>query len=177
MSLPFIRVTDTVYRAHHPRWAFEPTSGEGARRQGGRFNRPGTPALYTGLRMETAWLEAQQGFAFKAQPLTLCSYTVDCADVLDLTQPAALAALDIAGCDLVCAWEDLADRGQDPPTWLLAERLVDAGAAGIIVPSFAHRAGPDDRNLVLWQWGADLPHKICVVDDQARLPKDDRSWH
>ena len=67
MSLRFIRFTDPVYRAHHPRWAFDPVSGEGARRHGGRFNRPGTPALYTALRMETAWLEAQQGFAFKAQ--------------------------------------------------------------------------------------------------------------
>jgi RES domain-containing protein len=27
-------------------------------------------ALYTSRRMETAWREAQQGFPFKAQPLT-----------------------------------------------------------------------------------------------------------
>jgi RES domain-containing protein len=33
--------------------------------------------------METAWLEAQQGFAFKAQPLTICAYDVDCADIAD----------------------------------------------------------------------------------------------
>lgn len=165
MRLPFIRFTDPVYRAHHPRWAFDPVSGEGARRHGGRFNRPGTPALYTALRMETAWLEAQQGFAFKAQPLTLCSYAVDCADILDLTSPTTLAALGNIPAELACAWEDLADRGLAVPNWTLVDRLIKEGAAGIVVPSFAHRAASDDRNLIFWRWGNDLPHKVCVIDD------------
>lgn len=176
MSPPSIRFTAPVYRAHHPRWAHDPESGDGARRHGGRFNRPGTPALYTALRPETAWLEAQQGFAFKAQPMTLCGYDVDCADIFDLTAHDMLSALGIAPADLSCAWEDLADRGVTPPSWLLADRLIGVGAAGAIVPSFAHRAGPEDRNLVFWQWGRDLPHRVCVIDDHDRLPKDDRSW-
>ena len=176
MSLPFLRVTQTVYRAHHPRWAFDPLSGEGASRHGGRFNRTGLPALYTALRMETAWLEAQQGFAFKAQPLTLCAYRVDCAHVLDLTSPDICARLGINAKDLACAWEDLADRGQTPPSWALADRLMAEGCAAVLVPSFAHRAEAEDRNLVFWRWGPDLPHQVCVVDDQGRLPKDDRSW-
>lgn len=175
-DLPFLHLRATVFRGHHPRWAFDPLSGEGASRHGGRFNQPGRPALYTALRMETAWLEAQQGFAFKAQPLTLCSYHIDCSDILDLTAPATLAALGVDPADLSCAWEDLADRGIAPPSWLLAERLIGQGAAGIVVPSFAFRAGAEDRNLVLWRWGADLPHRITVVDDHARLPRDDRSW-
>ena len=37
------------------------------------------------MRFETAWLEAQQGFPFKAQPMTLCGYSVDCEDLADLT--------------------------------------------------------------------------------------------
>lgn len=176
MSLPSINFKGTVYRAHHPRWAYAPESGEGASRHGGRFNRPGTLALYTALRPETAWLEAQQGFAFKAQPMTMCGYDVDCTDVVDLTSHATIDALDVDPGDLAYPWEDMADRGETPPTWQLADRLIAGGAAGIIVPSFAHRAGPEDRNLVLWTWGKDLPHKVCVVDDHGRLPKDDRSW-
>ncbi|MEJ0016938.1 MAG: RES domain-containing protein [Acetobacteraceae bacterium] len=43
-----------VYRAHHPRWSFEPQSGAGAARSGGRFNPVGTPALYTALRDRVA---------------------------------------------------------------------------------------------------------------------------
>jgi RES domain-containing protein len=42
------------------------------------------------LRFETAWLEAQQAFPFKAQPMTPCAYEVDCGDVLDLTDVANL---------------------------------------------------------------------------------------
>lgn len=176
MSLPSNTFQGIVYRAHHPRWAYAPESGEGASRHGGRFNRPGTPALYTALRPETAWLEAQQGFAFKAQPMTMCAYDVDCADILDLTSHVTIGALAIDQGNLACPWEDMADRGDTPPSWELADRLIAVGAAGVIVPSFAHRAGPDDHNLVLWKWGKVPPHKVRVVDDHGRLPKDDRSW-
>lgn len=84
------RFTGRVFRAHNPRWSFTPLSGDGAALHGGRFNLDGTPALYTSLRMETAWLEAQQGFPFKPQPLTICGYDVDSEPVLDLTDPSNL---------------------------------------------------------------------------------------
>lgn len=177
MSFPTITFTGFVYRAHHPRWAYAPESGEGASRHGGRFNRPGTPALYTSLRAETAWLEAQQGFAFKAQPMTMCGYEVDCTDVVDLTLNGTIDALGINPRDLACPWEDMVDRGATPHTWALVDRLIAGGAAGVIAPSFAHRAGLDDRNLVLWSWAKHQPHKVLVVDDHGRLPKDDRSWN
>lgn len=176
MSLPFLRFQGTVYRAHHPRWSFAPESGEGAAQHGGRFNRKGVPALYTSLRPETAWLEAQQGFAFKPQPLTLCAYAVDCADVIDLTDAAALSATGVAAGDLACGWEDEVDHGRSPPTWRLADRLMEAGTAGIVVPSFAPGAGERDRNVVFWNWGAEPPHWVRVVDDEGRLPRNDSSW-
>ena len=176
MTLPFRRFRGTVYRAHHPRWSFAPESGEGAARFGGRFNRIGLAALYTSLRHETAWLEAQQGFAFKPQPLTLCGYAVDCTDIVDLTDAAAVAAVGIDVGDLACAWEDEVARGRSPPTWRLADRLIAAGTAGIIAPSFAPGATPWDRNLVFWHWDAGPPHEVRVVDDEGRLPKDDGSW-
>ncbi len=80
-----------VYRAHHPGWAYQPISGEGAERHSGRFNRKGLAALYTALDLTTAWLEAQQGFPFKAQPTTLVAYRVRCERIADLTDTARLA--------------------------------------------------------------------------------------
>lgn len=175
MSLPTHLFEGIVYRAHHPRWAFDPLSGDGAAKFGGRFNPKGVPALYTALSPKTAWLEAQQGFAFKAQPLTLCAYKVTCADVLDATDASVCAACDIALEALSCPWERLASTGQPVPSWDLANRLRENGVAGMIVPSLAPGA-QNTPNLVLWDWSDTPPHKVAVIDDQGRLPKDQSSW-
>jgi RES domain-containing protein len=171
-----VRLTGFVYRAHNPRWAFAPASGQGAALAGGRFNPLGMPALYTSLRFETAWLEAQQAFPFKAQPTTLCAYEVDCEDVLDLTDAATLAIHGIAPAELGCPWKDLSTRGIKPPSWTMAERLIASGAAGVIVPSFAKGAGAADINAVFWNWTADPPHQVRVIDAEHRLPKDTNPW-
>ncbi len=171
------RLDGLLYRAHHPGWAWAPASGEGAKLHGGRFNPPGTEALYTSLRPETAWLEAQQGFAFKAQPMTLCAYRVDCEDVLDLADPATLAVFGVSAAELACPWADLADRGFPVPSWEVAGRLADAGVAAVLVPSFAPGAvAGRDVNAVFWRWGDRPPHRVEVVDDHGRLPRDRRSW-
>ncbi len=171
-----MRFRGTVFRGHHPKWSWDPESGEGARLHGGRFNPRGVDALYTSLRPETAWLEAQAGFAAKAQPLLLCAYDADCDGVLDLTDAATLAAQGIVPADLACAWEDQADRGEVPPSWRIAARLRMAGLAGIIVPSLARGATAADRNLALWRWSREPPQAIRVIDDFARLPRDAASW-
>lgn len=176
MTILFENWQQPVYRAHNPRWSYLPESGEGAKRCGGRFNRPGTACLYTSVSPKTAWLEAQQGFPFKSQPLTLCAYEVDCAHVLDLTSSSTLDSLEITPSELDCPWEDLADTGMDPPGWRLADRLIALGTAAIVVPSFASKACADNINVVFWQWSRQLPHRVQVIDDELRLPKDDRSW-
>jgi RES domain-containing protein len=171
-----MKLAGVVYRAHHPRWSFAPESGEGAARHGGRFNRTGVPALYTSARMETAWLEAQQGFPFKPQPMTLCGYEVDCAGIADLTDAAVRRRLAVTLADLACPWEFLAATGREPPSWLLADRLIAAGHAGIRVRSFAPGATDLDVNVVFWRWTPAPPHKVRVIDDPGRLPRDGRSW-
>jgi RES domain-containing protein len=171
-----VRLRALVYRAHNPRWAFNPASGDGAARYGGRFNPVGIPALYTSRRMETAWLEAQQAFPFKAQPMTICAYDVDSADVADLTDPQIQGNLAIDAADLACPWERMVSLGRVPPSWDLARRLIDEGIAAIIVPSFAPGASEVDRNVIFWRWSDTLPYRVVVIDDEGRLPRDDRSW-
>lgn len=171
-----MRFRGTTYRAHHPRWAFRPDSGEGAALHGGRFNPPGRPTLYASLRVETAWLEAQQAFPFKAQPMTICAYEVDCEDMADLTDDDVLASLAIAREDLSCAWEDQSGLGMTPPSWRIADRLIASGAAGMLVNSFAPGAGPGDVNAIFWSWEAEPPHRVRTIDDHGRLPLNDLSW-
>jgi RES domain-containing protein len=172
-----VRFQGVVYRAHDPRWAFSPLSGEGAARTGGRFNRPGRAALYTALSMPGMIKEAQQGFARKLDPLTIVSYDVDCEDVVDLTDHAELHRVRVEAAELAQAWRPLPGARRTVPTWIVADRLVKEGYAAAIVPSYAPGATTEDRNLVFWRWGPEPPHRITVYDPHGRLPKDQRSWN
>ena len=171
-----LRFTGTCYRAHDPRWAYAPLSGAGAALRGARFNAKGIPALYLGVTLETAILEANQGFAHKIDPCTLCSYDVDCDDIADLRDEASRKYLGVALGDMACAWSSDLAGGLTPPSWTLANLMIAKGLAGILVPSFANRAMPNHQNLVLWKWGKNLPHQVNVVDTQGRLPRDQSSW-
>lgn len=171
-----MRFAGTCYRAHDPRWAFAPDSGEGDRLYGGRFNPRGMSALYLALTVDGMFAEMSHGFANRFEPLTVCSYEVDVDDIVDLRIAAAWKAHGVASADLSCAWADEAAKGKTPASWRLATRLVAAGAAGILVPSFAIGAKADAANLVLWRWRRDLPYKVVVHDPNDRLPKDQRSW-
>jgi RES domain-containing protein len=171
-----LRFTGSAYRAHNPRWSFSPLSGAGAAVHGGRFNPKGVPALYLGLEIMTAIREAQQGLPRKVDPLVLCSYEIDCNDIVDLTNSDDLKGLSIAPTDLDGGWLLLAKARKTPTSWSIARRLIADGVAGAIVPSFAPGATADDRNLVLWRWGPDLPHRVMVHDPSGRLPKNALSW-
>jgi RES domain-containing protein len=160
-----------VYRGHDPRWSFAPESGEGAKRNGGRFNAAGVPALYTSLSQSGAWVEAQQGFRYKAQPLTICQYDVDCERVLDLTNESVLLNCGIKPSSLSCAWLDMATRNKTPDSWLLASILIESKVNAIIVPSFAKGATEDMKNVIFWKWSDKPPCKVNVIDDFNRLPK------
>lgn len=164
------------YRAHDPRWAWAPLSGEGAAAKGGRFNPIGVPALYLALTLEGMFLEMGHRFAHRFDPLTICSYAVNVEDLVDLRKDTDRAAAGIDFSDISCAWAYDLSNGKRPASWRVAEKLIKAGASGILVPSFAIGAKADMANLVLWKWGSELPHKVEVHDPDKRLPKDQRSW-
>jgi len=171
-----VRFERTCYRAHDPRWAFKPLSGEGAAIRGARFNPKGMLALYLGVDVMTAVREANQGFADKISPCVLCSYEVACDDIADLRTAEARAEHNVRFDDMACAWFALLADGKEPPSWGIAQRLYGEGKAGILVPSFAPGATADNHNLVLWRWSAEPPHQIRVFDPSGRLPKDQLSW-
>jgi RES domain-containing protein len=166
-----LRFSGTCYRAHDPRWAFQPISGEGAAIRGARFNPKGSPALYLALGVMTAVKEANQGFAHRIDPCVLCSYEVECEDIVDLRTTAGRDAALVGFGDMACNWMSAIADGERPPSWAIHDRLVAVGAAGILVPSFAPGADADDHNLVLWNWGEQAPHKVRVVDQPGGCRK------
>ncbi|WP_026622715.1 RES domain-containing protein (plasmid) [Ensifer sp. WSM1721] len=171
-----MRFVETCYRAHDPRWAFKPTSGDGAAIRGARFNPKGVPALYLALSIMTAVKEANQGFAHRIDPCVLCSYDIDCEDVADLTTEEGRSAFSVSMEEMACSWATALAEGRRPASWAICDRLSSRGTVGILVPSFAPGADEDDRNLVLWTWGPDLPHRVIVNDPSGRLPNDQLSW-
>jgi RES domain-containing protein len=133
-------------------------------------------ALYLSLSLITAVKEISQSFPFKLEPCVLCSYEVDCEDIADLRTGAGRALFRFDYEDMACPWFSDISNGRVPASWTHVRRLIDEGCAGILVPSFARRAGALDHNLVLWKWDAKLPHKVHVFDPSGRLPKNQLSW-
>lgn len=141
------RLDGRFWRILSPRWAHDPLSGEGAARHGGRWNRPGQPALYLSRELETATAEYQQELG--TRPGTFIAYEVARARVFDLDDAMAIEALDVPLRDLGAPWKEIAFvKRRDPPGWTIADRL-SAVADGLLAPSIQR---PGGVNLVLWRW-------------------------
>ncbi|HET8790734.1 MAG TPA: RES family NAD+ phosphorylase [Modicisalibacter sp.] len=159
-----------VYRGHNPNWRHAPESGEGSAIHGGRWNRVGQQALYTSERFETAWLESQQGFAFKTQPLTLCTYEVDCGPILNLCDPDMQERVYPHPDRWISeAWLNKRQQREPVIGWEIADKLIAMGFAGIRVPSQAHGSANRDVNIIFWQWSQKPPTKVTVIDTENRL--------
>ncbi len=171
-----MRFVGRGFRGHDPAWSFSPLSGGGAAITCGRFNRKGEPTLYLSLDVMTAIGECTQRFSQRLQPLTMCEYDIDCEGIADLGDDAGCASLGIDPADLACGWLACLRAGRQAPSWQVADRLKAAGHNGMLVRSFVPGATARNINLVLWRWGADLPHQVRVFDPDRRLPKDQTSW-
>lgn len=163
----------TLYRALMLRWAMEPTSGAGAARQGGRFNRPGVEALYLSFTTATALQEYQQTSPF-LPPCTLCSYDMQFDGLVDLRQLTDGPPWD----DLWQDWRDdwrrsLLELHIEPPTWVLSDLVREAGHRGIVFPSMLV---PDGVNVVVYNDRFHTHNWVRVLDPAHELPKDQSSW-
>ncbi|MGK9086112.1 RES family NAD+ phosphorylase [Brucella intermedia] len=160
----------TLYRALNPVYAREPMSGRGAKLYGGRFNRKGTPALYTSLSIMTALREANQVGAL--QPTTLVSYSAAFGSIFDTRNNVALRAQGMDDASLADpTWREQMKEAGQAKTQAFADRLVAAGYHGLLVRSFAPGAREDDFNLVLWKWSNVAPCKLTLIDDEGRLSR------
>jgi RES domain-containing protein len=163
-----MRFQGALYRALNPIYAREPLSGRGAELYGGRFNRKGTPALYTSVSVMTALREANQ--VGSLQPTTLVSYDADIERVFDSRDDAALQAEGMDAAALADAtWRNQMKATGEAKTQAFARRLVTAGYHGLLIRSFAPGATNNDLNLVLWNWSNALPSRLTLIDDEGRL--------
>lgn len=105
----------------------------------------------------------------RTQPVITCKYQVDIEPIFNALDKSDLRGFRIEDDDLDCPWEDDISRGLTPKSHDIALRLKTAGYAGLLVRSFAFAATSGDINLVLWDYGSELPRKIEVIDDERVL--------
>lgn len=155
-----------------PRYASVPLSGAGAARAGGRFNRPGMEALYLALESDTALAEYQQSSPHLL-PATICSYAASLPPLVDL-RLINQGKWDPIWQDWNADWRLIkADGKFDPPSWDMADLVLDAGVPGIIFPSMAR---PGGTNVVLFVATLAGLGTIAVNDPENTLPRNQSSW-
>lgn len=162
----------TAYRMHTPRWAVAPTSGAGAAKYGGRVNRPGLSALYLALDVETAVKEYQQ-VSTLLPPGTLVSYQVTAQPIVDFRKGFD-AGWDTLWEDFYCDWRELwFNQRIEPPSWIIGDEVIAAGAKGIL---FQSRVTAGGINLALYPETLLNSDLVMVFDPGQTLPKNQDSW-
>jgi RES domain-containing protein len=161
-----------AYRVLTPKWAYQPLSGAGAATAGGRFNRVDSPALYLALEPETALAEFSQSEPVFG-PGTIACYQIQLASVLDFSAGYS-PAWDPLWLEWDCAWKRLAFiEDIEPPTWLMADEVIDNGASGLLFPSTKR---PGGTNLVIYPDRLRESDSVQVHDPESALPKSQDSW-
>lgn len=104
------------------------------------------------------------------QPLVLCAYEVDADPIFDVLDPAERVKHSVGQEELDCpTWRNDMFLGRVPASQALADRLIDAGFAGMRFRSYALGPGGQDINLVLWRWGRELPSRVVLIDEDNRF--------
>lgn len=148
-----------------------PTSGAGAGRFGGRANRPGINALYLSLDVDTALSEYQQLDSL-LPPALVVSYRLNVDRVVDF-RDGFTEQWDPMWQDFFCDWRKLYfNDGIEPPSWVIADRVLAAGAKGILFKS----AITGRANLVLYADALSGADFVKVHDPKRALPRNQSSW-
>lgn len=147
-GLPLLRFDSTVTRFINEAYRGTPLETIGARLLGGRYNPPGTPALYTSLRRATALAEATQFVDDEdpIRPMLMLSVRISSGKIADLTQASTLKKLGTTRAELTALIVD--KRGGTAPTQTLG-RVAHATASidGLLVWS---RVADRQKNLVIF---------------------------
>ena len=162
-----------AYRLHSPRWSFQPLSGAGAGKSGGRLNRVGVDALYLALEPETAIAEFRQDDPL-VRPATVVAYRITLGRVVDFRGGYDPAHWDPLWQELTCNWKRLAFLDEiEPPSWVLGDLVRQAGIAAVLFPSTRR---PGGINLVVYPDLLGPDDAMVVHDPKGELPVDQASW-
>ena len=142
----FLAVHGRIFRAVDPEFrAFALTGSVTA----GRYSRPDEPALYLSSSREGVEAALIAHRDSRHPGLEIIELDVVASSVVDPRDADARASLGIDPSEPIAPWQELVAEGKTPPSWVVRDRLVDAGADGVIDPS---RQRPRLWHLVLFRW-------------------------
>ena len=160
-----------LWRAYVPRWSYQPLSGEGAARFGGRWNPVGVPTIYAARELSTAWAEYNQGFV--QHPALIAQLELSGARLADLTDSAVFGEFGLEESIHRTEWRSDLDKGMVPATHAVHRELVGSGFDGVVYPSFM---SPGGSCVALWRWNAPSAPELRIIDPEGRLPTSPASW-
>jgi RES domain-containing protein len=154
------------YRNQTP--GFDPRSGEGARRFGGRFNPPRSfPVIYLcttracSIAELTKQAERQSVTLADLLPRELWGFQLDLSNVLDLTNAEVLGATGLVAADLVRADHTFTQQIGEAAHARGHQAIRSASATGVddvlaVLPDNLAGAHPDVELLALWDTLGDV---------------------
>jgi len=139
-------IRGTFYRAIDPNFREFAIAGS---RSAGRYSRSHEPTLYLSSSVDGVEAAMIAHAGARSTVREIVEIDVEASRVVDLRDSEALARVGVSLADAVAPWQDIADAGGTPLSWTVRDRLLEAGANGVIDPS---RKRPGLWHLVLFRW-------------------------
>ena len=165
-----------VYRSSTPRYATETDllTGEGSKRQGGRWNPIGIAVVYASLTPETAMAETlahnrYYGVAVEdAMPRTFVAIEAKLMAVVDFRIGSVRQRIQVSQDRILTVdWRKEVAAGREPITQSIGRAASEIGLEGIIVPSAADLKG---HNLLIFPGNLEPGSEFQVLNPDG-LPK------
>jgi RES domain-containing protein len=146
----------TAYRSSTPPYAIEDDllTGEGSKRNGGRWNPPGIAVVYASLTPEVAMAETlahnrYYGIAIEeAMPRTFVAIEATLQFVLDLREGGVRQRLQVSEERILSVdWRKEVRAGREPIAQMIGRAAHETDWEGLIVPS---AAAPNGHNLLIF---------------------------
>ncbi|WIJ45312.1 RES domain-containing protein [Curtobacterium citreum] len=139
-------VRGTFHRAVDPRFRDSVLAGS---RLPGRYSRADEPTLYLSSSVDGVEAAMIAHRDARTPEPAIVAVDVEATRIVDLRDPLVLAQLGIDLADATAPWQEVVAAGGVPSSWSVRDRLVEAGAHGLIDPS---RKRPGLWHLVLFRW-------------------------
>ncbi len=141
--------------------------GAGAAQAGGRWNRPGLPAIYASLDVLTATREAYQNFVIFGFPLSAIRPRVTAgakvllAKVLDLSNESTVSQIGFSIAELMEEdWRAIQAGGEESWTQAIGRGCYQAGFEALIAVSAQHAQG---KNIVIFPENLAATSRISIL--------------